>query len=81
MKKEYRIVEYCGVFDIEVMGYKIIGILWWTKKVYSWCKPNIWGGVRQTFPSLQPICKSFKTLEKAQEQVKEFKKGRIYHQA
>ena len=81
MEKEvkYRIKEYCGVFDIQIRAYEKKGMLWWKRKEWSWYRINAWGGVLQTWPVLQPQCKSFKTLEAAQKRAAEFEKGATYH--
>jgi len=77
--EEYRISEYLGVFEIEVRGFKTTGMWWWKKKVYEWYRPNIWGGVIQNYPVVQPHLESFKTIEDARNCIKVFKKGIIYH--
>lgn len=76
---EYRIREYCGAFDIQIRGYEEKGMLWWKRKEWSWYRTNAWGGLRQAWPIVQPISKSFKTLEAAQKRVDEWKKGATYH--
>lgn len=83
MKKEfeYRIREYCGVFEIQIRGYEEKGMLWWKRKEWSWYRTNAWGGVIQTRPILEPPSPNFKTLEEAKKCVEEWNKGTTYHYA
>jgi len=78
---KYRIKEYCGEFSIQIYAYEEKGILWWKRKEWSWSRTNAWGGVWQPWPICQPFSKTFKSLEKAQQQIKDWQSDPVYHVA
>ena len=77
---KYRIREYCGAFEIQVLGYKEKGMLWWKRKEWDWYRTNAWGGIIKTFPIVQPFSKKFKTLKAAKKQINKWNKDTNYHQ-
>ena len=79
MKTKYVIKEFDGDFEIGIQGYETTGMWWWKKKHKVIYRCNIWGGVIQTFPILQPIQDTFKTLKDAEDKVKSWQKGATYH--
>lgn len=76
---EYRIKEHMGVFTIQIRAYKTKGMLWWRKKEWGWYSVNAWGGVLQSYPILQPICRNFKTLKDAEKRIQEWENEPKYH--
>jgi hypothetical protein len=72
----YRIKEYCGEFTIQIYSYKVKGMLWWKRKEWNWSETNIWGGVWQPY---QPFSETFKSLEEAHQQIKDWKSTPVYH--
>ena len=81
---KYRIKEHCGVFTIEIYAWKYKRFPYNKKKIWTWEKCNVWGGVHNNHPVMQPPCKTFKNIEKAKEQAKEWELNRttkpIYHE-
>lgn len=77
---KYRIKEYCGAFTIHIYAYETKGMLWWKRKVWSWYPTNVWGGIWHSWPVNQPISKTFKSLEEAQKQIKDWRTNPIYHE-
>jgi len=68
--KNYKIIKERGNYKILVWGYDTKGILWWKKKVWQWYNTNIWGGILQIWPIVQPPSDYFKKLKDAKKCVK-----------
>ncbi len=81
MKKteKYRVRECAGKFTIEIRGYEERGMLWWKRKEWMWYRTNMWGGVQQVYPVVQPASESFETLEAAQARIDEWKMPPTFH--
>jgi hypothetical protein len=82
-KREYRITEYNGRFEIQIKVYRKVGILRWRRIVDEWRDIDIYGNPRYICESVPimtvPKHISFTTLEGAKRVVDRFKKGVIFH--
>ena len=80
---EYRIREKGGEFSIEVKCVEQTGCLWWKKKEDVWRMTNAfgsrWWGANMVISVSQPFSKTFKTLEKAKEQITKWNSEVKYH--
>jgi hypothetical protein len=77
---QYRVVEYCGTFTIQIYAYEVKGFLWWRRKVWDWEPVNYRGSVRQVWPTLDPRAPNFNSLEAAKQQIKDWNTDPIFHQ-
>ena len=46
MNITYRIREFNGYFNIEILICKKTVFLWWKKSVYKWCNTDVFGNYR-----------------------------------
>jgi hypothetical protein len=76
MKRKYRIKELNNLFYIEVLKFEKSGFLFFEKTNTRWVRASLNGDPFFLTPNLPP----FKSLKKAQEQIKKWAEKPKYHE-